>query len=286
MRQNLKKIVMLVLLSSLSYVILVADTETTAENKIEQKISELKERLRQDEIPSDWFENNLNHEKFKIYHQIEKYFKEMPERKVADKKRDFEWYKKYFDVENRISKGLSFIEENKNTLELLEKKNGIHYELIVAILALESNFGSSEQRGNFYIFNTLVSQYALVPKREKFAYNQLKSLYKFSNKIKKDTFYFIGSYAGASGWAQFIPSSQISYFISFDGIAENTDIYSIEDNLASIENYLNAHRLNRNTINDSQKRYDAVYAYNHSKHYVKAVLIIYDGLREARKNSN
>jgi len=247
------------------------------------KIDELKQKLIMENIPAEWFDSNLTHEKFKFHHKIAKYFSNMPENKVDKQEKDFEWYKKYFAIDKRVEKGRAFINQHKEILEIIEQKNGIHYELPLAILGLESNFADEKKKGKFYTFNALVSQYVLLPKRENFAKKELVALYKFSRLINRDTYYFIGSYAGASGWAQFIPTSQLAFFVDFGGIMEEVDIYDVSDNLTSIENYLHKHGLNGENIHEQIRLSDAVYAYNHSKAYVEAVLLIYQGLRADRE---
>ena len=253
--------------------------QLNADAKYADQIKELKEKLREKQIPEAWINKNFSDNKFKIYDNIDKYFKRMPETRVAKKEKNFEWYKKYFAVEKRTETGKTFLKKYKNAFDKIEKRFGVDRELITAVMAIESNYADEKQRGNFYTFNTLVSQYVLVPRRKNFALNEIIALYKFAKKTDEDTFHFIGSFAGACGWAQFIPSSLLHYFTDIDNIDKNTDIFSVKDCLAGVASYLNAHGLKKNTMENRDKIEDAVYAYNHSKHYVKAVMIIYDGLK-------
>jgi membrane-bound lytic murein transglycosylase B len=152
----------------------------------------------------------------------------------------------------------------------------------MAILAIESDYANPRFRGSFYTFPTLVSQYVLIPRRQRFAVNQLVALYQFSEKTENDVYHFVGSYAGAAGWAQFIPTSMVAYFIPASGDFTDVDIYSIEDCIFSIGNYLKMHGLNERTMDSYKARYDAVFAYNRSDAYVKAVLYMYEKMREQR----
>jgi membrane-bound lytic murein transglycosylase B len=204
----------------------------------------------------------------------------MAENQVSRKERDFEWYKIHMGLDIKIQNARPFIDKYIKTLEQAEKKHGIHYELITAILGIETSYATSNRSlGNFIIFPALVSQYIFMPKRRNWAARELASLYKFSKKTNKPVYYFMGSFAGACGWAQFIPTSLLKYFIDTQDNDLNIDIYAVDDSIISIENYLFYHGLNIENIHDFNSRYYAVFKYNPSEAYAKAVLYIYDALR-------
>ncbi|MDD4155019.1 MAG: lytic murein transglycosylase [Candidatus Cloacimonetes bacterium] len=248
-----------------------------------EKIEELNYKLIQAGVPPNWLADNINNENFKIYYSVSKYFTNMPEHQVKRGERGQDWYMKHFGVTNKINKGTDFKQRYHKELLNAETRHGIHYELIMAIMAIESDYANPRWKGNFYTFPTLISQYLLIPRRQRFATNQLIALYKFSQKTNKDVYHFIGSFAGAAGWGQFIPSSMNSYFIDSDDKFDEIDIFSIEDTIHSISNYLNKHGLSGVNIDDYNAKYSAVYAYNHSDAYVKAVLHIYEELYKLRK---
>ena len=93
----------------------------------------------------------------------------------------------------------------------------------------------------------------------------------------------MGSFLGASGFAQFMPSSLMNCFINSNFNDDDIDIYSVEDTIFSIQNYLYMNKLNKLNINIYESRYYSVFRYNPSKAYVDAVLMIYDELRKFRK---
>ena len=207
----------------------------------------------------------------------------MAENRVSRKEKDFEWYKIHMGLDIKIKNADVFIEKHMDILNLAEKKHGIHYELIIAILGIETSYATSNKNlGDFSIFSTLISQYIFMPKRREWAARELASLYKFSKKINKPVSYFIGSFAGASGWAQFIPTSHLKYFIDTYNNDYDINIYAVDDNIISIENFLYNHGLSNENINQLKSRYYAVYRYNPSDAYVKAVLYIYNALRKNR----
>jgi len=72
----------------------------------------------------------------------------------------------------------------------------------------------------------------------------------------------------------------LTFFIDSNGINDDVDPFDIEDTIFSVENYLYKNNLSGENIGDYNSKYRAVFAYNHSDVYVKAVLYIYDGLRD------
>lgn len=251
-----------------------------------EKLMKLNRKLVEKGVADSWLYDTMKESEFRLHTNIGNYFHNMAEHRVERKERSFNWYKNHFGLDLKIAMGKGFLERNIKTLRAVEEKNGLPYELVAAIIGMETNFADRRGKGSFYVFNTLVSQYLYVPKRERFAINQLAALYNFSQKTERPVYYFIGSFAGASGWAQFIPSSFLHFFVDSAGSDHDIDIYSVEDCLFSIENYLfmdGAGKLKADMIEDEEALYRAVYSYNRSDAYVKAVLYIYQGLREMRE---
>jgi membrane-bound lytic murein transglycosylase B len=244
------------------------------------KIEELKQRLIANGVPGEWFDKQINNETFQIHPNIGQYFQKSAEKQTDhDKKYDVAWYFARIGVDAKIQKGKPFIENHIDIFNRLEAKHGIHKEMIAAIIGIETNFADCQQRGKFYAFNSLVSQY-IFANRMKFAVREITALYKFSLETGHPPQYFTSSYAGAIGWGQFIPSSLLTFFIDSNGVDDDIDPFDIEDTIFSVENYLYKNNLSGENIDDYNSRYRAVFAYNHSDAYVKAVLYIYDGLRD------
>jgi len=249
------------------------DSDTLAKTK------ELKQHLVMNGIPGKWFDEQLQEGTFQIYPTIDRYFKNSAEKQVDhNRKRDPSWYFARLGVDAKIEKGKRFIEAHSDIFKKAEARHGIHQELVAAILGIETNFADHHERGKFYAFNSLVSQY-IFTNRKKFAVDEITALYKFSRTTGRSPQYFTSSYAGAIGWGQFLPSSLLEFFINANGVPGDTDPFSLEDTIFSVENYLYGHNLSGKNINDYDAKYKAVFAYNHSDVYVQAVLFIYDGLR-------
>ncbi|MGA2781867.1 MAG: lytic murein transglycosylase [Smithella sp.] len=242
------------------------------------KIKELKQHLIMNGVPGEWFNEQIENETFRIHYNIDQYFQKSAEKQTDhDRKHDIAWYFARIGVDAKIEKGKTFIENHSEIFNRVEAKHGIHKELIAAIIGVETNFADRQQRGKFYAFNSLVSQY-IFTNRTKFAVREITALYKFSQMTGHPPQYFTSSYAGAIGWGQFIPSSLLAFFIDSNGRDDDIDPFSIEDTIFSVENYLYKHKLSGENIGDYDSKYKAVFAYNHSDVYVKAVIYIYDGL--------
>ncbi|MGP8154516.1 MAG: lytic murein transglycosylase [Smithella sp.] len=259
---------------------IVPELKNNPDSVIPVKIEELKQTLITNGVPGEWFDEQIQNETFRIHPNIGQYFKKSAEKQTDhDKKHDILWYFARIGVDAKIEKGKPFIEDHIEIFKKAEAKHGIHKELIAAIIGVETNFADHQQRGKFYAFNALVSQY-IFTNRTKFAVRELTALYKFSRMTEHPPQYFTSSYAGAIGWGQFIPSSLLAFFIDSNGIDDDIDPFSIEDTIFSVENYLYKHKLSGANIGDDDSKYKAVFAYNHSDVYVKAVLYVYDGLRD------
>lgn len=246
--------------------------------KFKDKLTALNDVLIENQVDTNWLYSNIEDMRFKIYYDLEKFFGEMKEKKVDKQEKTWEWFKNHFGLDLKIKMGQRFLKEKADILQKAEDKNDIPKELISALLGMESNYGMESQKGTFYIFNVFVTQYLLFENRKDIAVRELAALYNFEKRSNRTTFYFIGSFAGACGWGQFIPSSLMNYFVDSNNIDENIDIYDLEDCIFSIENYLFNFGLNRENINTPESMYKAIYAYNRSSTYVKAILYIYEGL--------
>lgn len=255
-------------------------------NDLQPGLQDLGIKLEAAGVPRHWLDDNLNSRFFELYTGLPGRFDTMAEHQVQRGERDHDWYMHYFGVDKKSELGKDFLEENYTTLQKAEAKHGVPLEVVLGVLGMETNFAREKHRGNYNVFSCLVSQYLLMPKRQNFALRNLVALYNFSQKTGRTQDYFVGSFAGASGWGQFIPTSLDSYFIDAGGNAENTDIYSVDDNIFSIENYLWQNGLNGQNAADSAAVAKAVYSYNHNNSYVQAVIYIADRLKEYRQKQD
>ena len=155
--------------------------------------------------------------------------------------------------------------DNQDVLVRVEKSYGVDKEIIIAILRVETNFNSYV--GKYPIFNSLLTLAIIENRRSAWAEGELAELLRISKNLGKDPLSIKGSWAGAFGMAQFIPSSYMKYAV--DGNNDGTvDLFDFPDATASIANYLKAHGWEKDS---PDKNWKAVYAYNHCDEYVKAI---------------
>ena len=145
------------------------------------------------------------------------------------------------------------------------------------LIGLWAYFG--RHKGKFTVFNALYTQISKMPRRSKWAQKELVAYlsYCYTDNIPPHS--IVGSYAGAFGYGQFIPTSFKSYAKdgNKDGIRQP---FVWADVFASIANYLVKNGYPVNDKSDSKKVYKSVYAYNHADNYVKAVLELREELNK------
>ncbi len=145
-------------------------------------------------------------------------------------------YRKYFVTDKRISNGVKYWKEHKATLQAASKKYGVPPSVIVAIIGVESNYGShSAQFNELDALSTLAFYY---PKRSKFFRRELQQFLILSRQQKIDPTTIYGSYAGALGIPQFMPSSYRHYGVDFDKSGHVDLLANHNDAIGSIANYL------------------------------------------------
>ena len=228
-------------------------------------------------LPKYFLEQTFIHENIQIHEEIPKRFAKPYEEKT--------WveYKKLFVTASRIKKGTVFYNNHRENLLNVASHYGVDPYLILSIIGVESNYGSHHKE--FTVFNSLYTQIAVMPKRARWAKKEMVEflIYCFQDSVQPHSVY--GSYAGAFGYGQFIPSSFNNFAVDFDkdGVRQ---AYSWPDVMASIANYLVANgypgKQDSDEGSDKDKKiYKAVFAYNHADNYVKAVLALRDELKKA-----
>jgi membrane-bound lytic murein transglycosylase B len=135
-----------------------------------------------------------------------------------------------------IEEGKEQLKKNKEVLDAIEKELGVEREVIVAIWGIESKFG--RHKGAFSMFQTLNTMFDAYPRRSAFYRKQLVQYLLLCRENGVDPLSVTGSYGGAFGQTQFIPSSFREYSVDFDKDGRRDVWNSIPDILASIANYL------------------------------------------------
>ncbi len=148
-------------------------------------------------------------------------------------------YRKIFLNESRIRKGVAYWNENEATLLLATKQYGIPPEIIVAIIGVETLYGG--YTGSFSVLDSLFTLTFEYPKRAPFFRTQLEHFLVLCREEALDPTVPKGSYAGAMGLPQFMPSSYRSYARDFDNDNVRDIWHNNADTIASVANYFSKH---------------------------------------------
>ena len=206
-----------------------------------------------------------------------------------------------FLSDKSIANAFKYMETHKKDLQSAEALYGVDKTVITAIILVETRLGT--YLGNRAVINTLSTMAALSEKknkealweslatskrftREKFdkkslqksqwAYTELKSLLKFAQRENIDPVAIKGSYAGAMGISQFMPSNALT--LARDGNGDgNVNLFEHADAIHSVANYLKRYGW-KPDIN-RKKAHKVLYKYNHSNYYVDTLLKISDKLK-------
>jgi membrane-bound lytic murein transglycosylase B len=170
-------------------------------------------------------------------------FKDMtPDPKVIEAANFQPEYKKpigeYVDrvvSDKRVTGGKQKLEENKALLDILEKRYGVDRTIIVAIWGVESNYGT--QPGDMNVIRSLATL-AYYNTKAGFARQQLITALKILQRGDISVEAMNGSWAGAMGHTQFIPTTYQSYAVDYDGDGKRNIWNDVPDALASTASYL------------------------------------------------
>lgn len=157
-------------------------------------------------------------------------------------------YKSRFITAAGIREGKRYLRKYRPVFDRIERDFGVNREAVVAIWSIETNFGRNT--GGFTLFRTLNTLFADYPRRSDFFRNELIEFLLLCRAGNIDPKSVKGSYAGAFGQAQFMPSSYNRYAIDYDGDGRADLLSSRSDVFASIANYLRNYgwRLDRPTF--------------------------------------
>ena len=155
--------------------------------------------------------------------------------------RTLEWkdYRRIFIQESRIEQGVEFWREHRDTLERAHKEYGVPPQIIVAIIGVETRYG--RHKGNYRVLDALATLGFDYPPRSKFFGKQLEEYLLMTREQSLDPLDLKGSYAGAMGFGQFIPSSYRSFAVDFDGDGVADIVNNPVDAIGSVANYFARH---------------------------------------------
>ena len=151
---------------------------------------------------------------------------------------------RYIDT-YRIQEGAKFWRANRELLARAEKEYGVPPEIIVGIIGVETVYG--QQTGTFRVIDALATLTFDFPdahprarERREFFQGELEQYLSLTSRTSTDPMSLRGSFAGAMGMPQFMPSSWVKYAVDFDGDGKVDLFNSTADVIGSVANYFKA----------------------------------------------
>lgn len=157
----------------------------------------------------------------------------------AEKAKPWKDYRPIFIQPQRVTSGVDFWKQHADALAHAEKQFGVEQEIIVAIIGVETGYGRN--MGSHRVIDALSTLAFDYPPRSPFFRSELKNYFLLTREQQKDPLAFKGSYAGAMGYGQFMPSSYRNWAVDFDNDGF-VDIWNNPtDAIGSVANYFKAH---------------------------------------------
>jgi membrane-bound lytic murein transglycosylase B len=147
-------------------------------------------------------------------------------------------YQDIFLTEKRTNAGKNFLENQAEVLQAAEDKYGVPKEIITAIIGVETYYGT--RQGSYRVLDSLSTLAFDYPKRPLF-WRELKAMFALARDEGVDPGTIKGSYAGAMGYGQFIPTSYLAYAVDGDGDGKRDLWGNPIDAIHSVANYFKVH---------------------------------------------
>jgi membrane-bound lytic murein transglycosylase B len=145
-------------------------------------------------------------------------------------------YRANFVNPQRIKLGLEFWHKYRDTLRKAELKYGVPQDIIVAVIGVETIYG--QEAGNFRTLDALTTLAFEYPQRAEFFRSELENFLLLAREQQFDLLAIRGSYAGALGIPQFMPSSYRVYAVDFNGNRKINLLSEDKDAIGSVANFL------------------------------------------------
>ena len=157
----------------------------------------------------------------------------------AERVKSWGEYRALFLTSRRIEEGDEFWRRHRDVLARAAREYGVAPEIVVAILGVETSYGRIT--GSFRVLDALVTLGFDYEPRAPFFRGELTQFFLLAREEDRSPLEFAGSYAGAMGYGQFIPSSYRAYAVDFDGNGRRDIWRSVEDAVGSVANYFQRH---------------------------------------------
>ena len=157
----------------------------------------------------------------------------------AERVKPWKEYRPIFITDARINKGVAFWNEHAEALARAEKEYGVPAEIIVAIIGVETSYGGNT--GSYRVIDALSTLAFDYPPRAPFFRKELREFLMLTREEQVDPASLKGSYAGAMGLPQFMPSSFRAYAVDFDGDGHINIWSNPVDAIGSVASYFKRH---------------------------------------------
>ena len=159
--------------------------------------------------------------------------------KPAEKVSPWWQYRERFITEQRVTEGTQFLLEHRARLDKAHKETGVAPEYVVAIIGVETFYGRIT--GKYRVLDALSTLAFDYPPRSEFFRSELQQFIALSREEQVDPLTALGSYAGAMGASQFMPSSYRRYAVDGSNDKQRDLFADWDDIIASVANYFKAH---------------------------------------------
>ncbi|MEK1940705.1 MAG: lytic murein transglycosylase B [Pseudomonas sp.] len=157
----------------------------------------------------------------------------------AEKVKTWAEYRPIFITDRRINQGVEFWRQHEAALARAEQEYGVPAQVIVAIIGVETSYGGNT--GSYRVIDALSTLGFDYPPRADFFRKELKQFLLLAREQQVDPLTLKGSYAGAMGLPQFMPSSFRAYAVDFDGDGHINIWNDPDDAIGSVASYFKRH---------------------------------------------
>jgi len=153
--------------------------------------------------------------------------------------RPYAEYRPLFVNDRLIREGKRYLVQHAAEMQAMQARFAVEPEIVAAILGMETHYG--ERQGKFRVLDALYTLALADERRSAFFRRELAALLRLAVHEGLDLSQLYGSYAGAFGITQFIPSSYLAYAVDGDGDGRRDVWHSHADAIASVGNYFRRH---------------------------------------------
>jgi membrane-bound lytic murein transglycosylase B len=236
-------------------------------------------RLRRSGVPASYVHEVFSNNQVRVDEEIIRRL-DRPYEKL-----EYDRYRQIFVNEKRISRGVDFYNQYRFLIHDTADRFGVDPYLLLSFVGVETWYG--KHSSEFLVFNSLHTLIHHVPRRAKFAEDEMVAWFMICRMEGLPPLGMKGSYAGAFGYGQFMPTSFKKYAVDGDGDGTK-EPYDWPDVMASIANYLlerGKYDPASSDFSTDSRNWRAVYKYNPSRNYVQVVLELRQELIRAIEDS-